>query len=190
MSRAHAFKSQTARNILVGVAALVFALGIGSAAIIYANNQKLDIEALKLVIEQMPELKVAKIPPLTLEQPEPLKLEQGTVGVTRTTTAEKPVQPQIPSQPQKTADGDAIKTEVTVFNVVSFGAGEIDTGWRYASGNSKSPTSQYCYYTYTRPDGSQQKVDIALDRVPQASARKLVPRFDVALSKCVWFGAK
>jgi hypothetical protein len=204
VARTHTLRSQTTRNILYGSAALVLAVGIGAAAIIYANNQKLDIEALKRVIEQMPELKVATIPPLTLEQPAPLKLEEGTVkiaeggtvsidpsatvGVTGTVTAQQPAQPQISSQPQKTNDGDAIKTEVTVFNEVSFGQGSIVTGWRYASGSSKAPTAQYCYYSQTQQDGSEQRINVALNRIPQTAARKLIPNLDAALTKCVWFG--
>lgn len=205
VARAHALRSQTARNVLYGSAALVLAGGIGAAAIVYASNQKLDMEALKRVMAQMPELRVATIPPLTLEQPAPLKLEEGTVkladggtvsidptatvGVKGTVAAQQPVQPQIATQPQKTNDGDAIKTEVTVFNEVAFGQGSIVTGWRYANGSSKTPTTQYCYYSQTQPDGAEQRVNVAINRVPQAAARKLVPNLDAALTKCVWFGA-
>ncbi len=81
VARTHALKSKTAGNILYGTAALALAVGIGAAAIVYANNQKLDIAALKRVIEQMPELKIATIPALTLEKPAPLKLEEGTVKI-------------------------------------------------------------------------------------------------------------
>ena len=204
VARAYALKSQTARNVLYGCAAFVLAMGVGAAAIVYANNQKLNVEALKRVIEQLPDLKVASIPPLTLEQPAPLKLEEGivklaeggtvsidpsaTVDVKDTITAQQPVHPQISSQLQKTNDGDAIKTEVTVFNEVSFGEGSIVTGWRYASGSSKAPTTQYCYYNQNRPDGSEQKINVALNRIPQAGARKFIPDLDAALTKCVWFG--
>ena len=140
-------------------AILVLSSGIAWAAIIYAENQKLDIEALKRVIKELPELKVASIPPLALEQSAPLELEEGvvkladggtvsivpdaTISVKGSVTAHQPVQPPISSQPQKTSDGDAIKTEVTVFNQVSFGGGSVVTDWRYSNGSSKRPTYRY-----------------------------------------------
>lgn len=204
VARASALRSQTARNILFGSAALVLAGGIGVAAIVYATNQKLDIEALKRVIEQLPELKVATIAPLKLEEPVPLKLEEGTVklaeggtvsidpsatvNVKGTVTSRQPLQPEISQQPKKTNDGDSIKTEVTVFNEVLFGQGSIVTGWRYSSGSSKAPSTQYCYYSQNQPDGSEQKINVALDRIPQPAARKFIPNLDAALTKCVWFG--
>jgi hypothetical protein len=204
VARAHTLRSQTTRNILYGSAALVLAGGIGAASIVYANNQKLDIEALKRVIEQMPALKIATIPALTLEKPSPFKLEEGTVkiadggtvsidpsatvDVKGTITAQQPVQPQLSSQPQKTSDGDAIKTEVTVFNEVSFGQGTIVTGWRYSSGSSRAPATQYCYYNQIQPDGSEQTINVAFDRIPLPAARKFIPNLDAALTKCVWYG--
>lgn len=204
VARAHTLRSQTIRNVLYGSAALALAVGIGIAAIVYANNQKLDMEALKRVMAQIPELKVANIPALTLEQPAPLKLEEGTVkiadggtvsidpaatvGVKGTVTAQQPVQPQIAGEPQKTNDGDAIKTEVTVFNEVTFGQGTVVTGWRYANGSSKTPNTQYCYYSQAKPDGTEQKVNVAINRIPETAARKLMPNLDAALTKCVWFG--
>ena len=51
-----------------------------------------------------------------------------------------------PSQPKTTSDGDAIKREVTVFNSVDFGGGEVVTGWKYANGAGKALTNQYCYF--------------------------------------------
>ncbi|MBZ9653833.1 hypothetical protein [Phyllobacterium lublinensis] len=211
-------RSQTTRNIMYGGSALALAIGVGAAAIIYANNQKLDIEALKLAVLQMPELKVATIPALTIESPPPLKLEQGTVtiaeggtvgidpdstiGVKGTVKAEGTVTAQVPAvpasatqaatapdQPVRTSGGEAIKREVTVFNEVRLAKGAIITGWTYANGESKTPTNQYCYYTQPRGDGTEHHVDLAVNRVPDRNARKNVPNLDTMLSKCVWFAA-
>ncbi|PSH70178.1 hypothetical protein CU102_03550 [Phyllobacterium brassicacearum] len=39
-----------------------------------------------------------------------------------------------------------------------------------------------------RTDGSEQKINVALSRIPQGGARKFIPDLDTALTKCVWFG--
>ncbi len=203
VSRGYMLRSQTTRNVLYGSAALALAIGVSIAAIVYANNQKLDMEALKQVLAQMPELKVATIPALTLEPPAPLKLEEGTVRLAEggvvgidpnatvnvqgaVTTAQPPVQPPLTAQPQKTDGGDAIRREVTVFNSVAFGKGLVVTGWRYANGTGKTPTGQYCYFSQATSDGTERKIDIATNRVPDTAGRKLVPNFDAALTRCVW----
>ena len=200
VSRGYMLRSQTTRNVLYGSAALAFAIGVSIAAIVYANNQKLDMEALKQVLAQMPELKVATIPALTLEPPAPLKLEEGTVRIAEGgvvaihpnatvhvegTAAQPPVQ--LPTaELRKTDGGDAIRREVTVFNTVAFGKGQVVTGWRYANGTGKTPTGQYCYFSQATSDGTERKIDIATNRVPDTAGRKLVPNFDAAMTRCVW----
>ena len=202
--RGSMLRSQTIRNVLFGGAAVALATGVAIAAIIWSYNQKLDIEALKLAISQMPELKVAAIAPLKLEEPAPLKLETGTVkleeggtvsidptatvGVKGTIATQAPVQPQVATQAQKTDEGDAIKREVTVFNSVEFGKGEVVTGWKYANGTGKLPSFQYCYFTEPKADGTEQKINLSVNRTIDTNARRLLPNADSALSKCVWFG--
>jgi hypothetical protein len=74
-----------------------------------------------------------------------------------------------------------------VFSTVGYGDGEIDTGWTYADGSAKTPIKQFCYYTRRNPDGSSYKVDIAVNREPNAAARGLVSDFDGAVNRCVWW---
>jgi hypothetical protein len=57
-NRASYLRSLTGRNFLFGGAALVAALGVGFAAIMWANNQRLDPEVLRAALAKMPTLKV------------------------------------------------------------------------------------------------------------------------------------
>jgi hypothetical protein len=47
-------------------------------------------------------------------------------------------------------DGNVIRREVTVFNSVPHGDGDVTTGWKYKDGGSEEPYDQFCYYMRRR----------------------------------------
>jgi hypothetical protein len=140
-----------------------------------------------------PEIRVVQSEPLTVRQdkpfivaqPEPLKIEPGQVTVK--------VEQQSPATSgvggnTKTASGEVIEREVTVFSRVRHGPGIVVTGWRYRDGSGGTPMQQYCYYSAPNLDRSSKWVDIASDgvRSPDMDPR-LVPDLEGALSKCQWW---
>jgi hypothetical protein len=88
----------------------------------------------------------------------------------------------------KTAAGDVIRREVTVFSNVEHGPGLVVTGWNYRDGSGGIPVQQFCYYTAPNVDHSSKKVDIAYNGVRSFDVdAELVPDLDGALGKCQWW---
>jgi hypothetical protein len=88
----------------------------------------------------------------------------------------------------KTATGQVIRREVTVFSNVKHGLGAVVTGWNYQDGSGGAPVKQFCYYTALDVDDSSKRIDIAIDRVRQTNlSTGLVPELEGALAKCQWW---
>ena len=136
-----------------------------------------------------PEVHVAQDSPLKVTQDKPF-----VVGTSEPPKAD-PAKPIISHSEvsgvgtdDKTATGDVIKREVTVFSNVRHGPGAVVTGWNYRDGSGGTPVRQYCYYTAHNLDHSSQKVDIASDGVRLADVGvELVPDLEEALGKCQWW---
>jgi hypothetical protein len=123
-------------------------------------------------------LTVGQEKPFTIAPPEPLKIDVGDLAG-RVEQLRREV---------KTADGNVISREVTVFSNVNHGPGFVVTGWSYPNGSGRQPVRQYCYYTATIPDGSSTKVDIAFDGTRTTNVGKApVPDLEGALTKCQWW---
>jgi hypothetical protein len=114
-----------------------------------------------------PEIVVRQDKPFVVQQPEPLKIDPG--------------------KDSKTAAGEVIRREVTVFSSVEHGPGAVVTGWNYRDGSGRVPFQQYCYYLAPDLDHTSKKVDIAWDRIPSPISPGLVPDLEVALAKCQWW---
>ena len=115
--------------------------------------------------------------PFILAQPEPFKVEQPSPPFTIGAGGDA-----------KTAAGDVIKREVTVFSNVTHGPGTVVTGWNYKDGSGGVPVRQYCYYNAPNFDHSSTRVDLAFNRVPAPHASALlVPDLEKALTKCQWW---
>jgi hypothetical protein len=130
-----------------------------------------------------PEVRVTQSEPFTVTQDKPFILAQ-------------PFKVEQPSPPfaigagddAKTAAGDVIKREVTVFSNVTHGPGTVVTGWNYKDGGGGVPVRQYCYYNAPNFDHSSTRVDLAFNRVPAPYASALlVPDLEKALTKCQWW---
>jgi hypothetical protein len=137
-------------------------------------------------ITQDAPLTISQREPFKLESPRPLKIEPGELTI----KTEKP-SPGLASglgTDTKTATGDVIQREVTVFSNVRHGPGTVVTGWRYSDGSGRVPVNQYCYYTTQNVGYLSNRVDIASNhiRVSKIDAR-LVPDLEAALAKCQWW---
>jgi hypothetical protein len=141
-----------------------------------------------------PELRVTQNGPFTitqdkpfvLAQPEPLKIEpdQLTIKVEQLPAS---VISEVGTD-AKTATGQVIRREVTVFSNVKHGPGAVVTGWNYQDGSGGAPVKQFCYYTALDVDHSTKRIDIAIDRVRQTNlSTGLVPELEGALAKCQWW---
>ena len=90
---------------------------------------------------------------------------------------------------RETPSGEIIKREVTVFQSVKHGSGEVVTGWTYKDGSGASaPAQQYCYYVVPTGEHASNKIDIAANgnRLPEIDT-SLVPNLDAALNQCQWW---
>jgi hypothetical protein len=113
--------------------------------------------------------------PFTIAPPDPLKLDVSSL-------------PSFRQEPQRTAGGDVIRREVTVFNTVDHGAGRVETGWRYKDGSSREPTHQWCTYRALSADGlGTMNFSLADDGVPDSTIAPSVPDVKGALAKCQWW---
>jgi hypothetical protein len=143
----------------------------------------------EVIVTQQAPLKIEQDKPFKVEQDKPFKVEQDKPFVF--------VPPELAKTDRgatngvgpegKTAAGDAIKREVTLFWSVTHGLGEIVTGWKYADGRGGNPVHQYCYYSAPNADHSSRRVDIASNRIPSPNINGgLVPDLEGALAKCQW----
>jgi hypothetical protein len=73
-SRASQLRSLTTRNVLFGLAAVMGGVGIGLAAIVWAWNQRVDPDALKQALKEMPPIKVETSGQVTMK-------DGATVGI-------------------------------------------------------------------------------------------------------------
>jgi hypothetical protein len=140
----------------------------------------------ELHVAQDAPLKVTQDKPFVVEPPEPLKIDPPKVTI----SVEQPPQSVVKgvTTDAKTATGDTITREVTVFSNVRHGPGAVVTGWIYSDGSGGTPIKQYCYYTARDIDHSTKRVDIASNgiRSPGLDA-ELVPDLEEALGKCQWW---
>jgi hypothetical protein len=117
----------------------------------------------ELHVAQDSPLKVTQDKPFVVEATGPLKIDPPNVTV----SVVQPPQPGIGrvSTDSKTAAGDVIKHEVTLFSNVKHGPGTVVTGWTYRDGSGGTPVQQYCYYAAPNLDHSTKRVDIASNGV-------------------------
>jgi hypothetical protein len=87
----------------------------------------------------------------------------------------------------KTARGEVITREVTVFSSVGHSTGHVTTGWTYRDGAAGVPVRQYCYYSAPNIDASSTKIDIAFDRARASNISASIPDLEGALAKCQWW---
>jgi hypothetical protein len=134
-----------------------------------------------------PELHVIQNGPLTVTQERPFVLE-GPGLLKIESTQVPPSITGVVGTDAKTATGQVIRREVTVFSNVKHGPGNIVTGWNYKDGGGGVPVAQYCYYSASNVDNSITRVDIAANGVPAPHiSASLVPELEEALAKCQWW---
>jgi hypothetical protein len=142
-----------------------------------------------------PEIRIVQSGPLTVTQdkpfilahPEPFKIDPGQVTVK---VEQQPPATSGVGGNTKTATGEIIEREVTVFSNMKHGAGTVVTGWSYPDGSGGVPIRQYCYYTTPNVDHSSKRVDIASNRVRSSNIdADVVPDLEGALAKCQWWQA-
>src|SRR5262245_49567752 len=134
-----------------------------------------------------PEIRFVQGKPFVMAQPEPFKIEPGQVTVK---VEQQPPATSGVGGNTKTATGEIIEREVTVFSNVRHGPGVVVTGWSYRDGSGGVPIHQYCYYTAPNIDHSSKRVDIASNRVRSSNIDAgVVPDPEGALAKCQWWQA-
>ena len=82
----------------------------------------------------------------------------------------------------------AVATNFTVFKNVPLNAGQVVTGWNFASSTQPQPTHQYCYYSEQIDGTSKVTIDLGENgrALPQSKARANVDPA-LAYQSCVWF---
>jgi hypothetical protein len=80
-------------------------------------------------------------------------------------------------------------TNYTAFRGVSYGSGEVVTGWNYDLEDTTKPKSQFCYYRQLLDKGVSAKYILAIDASPRRPSPLAKPSFDFdgALRNCIWF---
>jgi hypothetical protein len=195
-------KSAAFKSRAIGIGAAIgipgLALSLGAAAILWAHNHSVDPEMLKAALANMPALKVegtvkadgevkmAEGATVKLQDGSTVKLADGSV-VTVKGTIPGQTQPPIVLPTLKPEENQAIKTTVTVFKTLPHGDGEVTSGWRFASGDAKSPMEQYCYYRQKAGVETATQQNIAKGGVI-SFAPKVAPAEQAArFQKCQWW---
>jgi hypothetical protein len=190
-------KSAAFKSRAIGIGAAGLALSLGAAAILWAHNQSVDPEILKAALASMPalkvegtvkangEVKIAEGATVKLQEGSTVKLADGSV-VTVTGTIPAQTQPHV-LPTLRPEENQAIKTTVTVFKTLPHGDGEVVSGWKFASGDAKSPTEQYCYYSQKVGQGASTRQEIAGNRVISVDAPVAPAEQAARFQKCQWW---
>jgi hypothetical protein len=88
-----------------------------------------------------------------------------------------------------TKANDLPLTDYTIFRSVSYGTGEVVTGWNYGLSDTERPRAQYCYYTQNLEKGLAAKFTLAFNGSPQRPSplAKTSFNYDGALANCIWY---
>jgi hypothetical protein len=127
-----------------------------------------------LTVVQKEPFTVTQDKSFTIAPPDPLKLDVGSL-------------PRLPQEPQKTAGGEVIHREVTVFSNVQHNPGVVVSGWKFKDGSGREPLSQYCYYDTPASDGTTHTIYLAEDTVRRQYIAAGVPDLEGAIAKCQWW---
>ena len=113
----------------------------------------------ELHVAQDSPLKVTQDKPFVVEPPEPLKIDPPKVTI----SVEQPRQSVVNgvSKDAKTAAGDIITREVTVFSNVRHGPGAVVTGWSYSRRQRWHAYKTVLLLRCSQPRSFDQRVDIA-----------------------------
>jgi hypothetical protein len=179
------------RTVAVGIGTVGVGMGIllaawGISFLWRYTPPEIRIANPELHVAQDSPLKVTQDKPFMVATPEPLKIDPPKLTVSVEQSPHSTINEV--GTDTKTAAGDTIKREVTVFSNVRHGQGAVVTGWNYRDGSGGTPVEQYCYYTAYNPDHSSERVDIAADGVRLLNiGAGLVPDLEEALGKCQWW---
>lgn len=168
---------------LAGWALVCAMIGVGTGAALYGwtYSRGPAIEA-----DQVARAVAAALQTVTLKTEGTVKLDpEARLGAAP--AVPRPTETQL-GEGQRPASQAAVNTAFTVFKNVPHGAGQVVTGWNFASSDQKKPTHQYCYYSEQIDGGSKITVDLGENGRANPVARAqgaMVP--SIAFSNCVWF---
>lgn len=196
-AQTRALDSTTIKNKALGIGAIIICAGVALALCIWAWNRHTDQEALTAALNHMEPIKVTLAPGAGTVKldvgDQKVKLDadgqkvgvEGTVKLdTSTIDVSKFMQP----TGAKDANGNVIKTEVTVFYQQPHDKGRVLTGWKYASGDATTPTSKFCYYVVEKPNDpdANDMFDIGKEGQVVMGGLNKVPNGPEAFRKCHW----
>lgn len=166
-----------------GWALLCAMIGVGTGAALYGwtYSRGPAIEA-----DQVARAVAAALQTVTLKTEGTVKLDpQATLAAAA--PVPRPTESQL-GENQRPASQAAVNTAFTVFKNVPHGAGQVVTGWNFASSEQKNPTHQYCYYSEQIDGGSKITVDLGENGRANPAARAHGAMNPVtSFSNCVWF---
>src|SRR5260370_1075576 len=142
-------------SVGIGTAVLLAAWGVSLVWRYTPPEIAVRIANPEVRVTQNTPLMVTQGKPFTIAPPESLKIDAEDLA-SRVEQLRREA---------KTAGGNVISREVTVFSNLNHGPGLVVTGWSYRDGSRREPVRQYCYYTAPKPNGSGTKVDIASNGV-------------------------
>src|SRR5262245_40158898 len=82
-----------------------------------------------------------------------------------------------------------VVTNYTVFKTVTYGKGEVHTGWKFTSNEDLRPVEEYCYYSEEIKEGVGVRVNLAHNgRIDLKGDSPATFDRKSAAANCVWFG--
>ena len=179
-------KAGTFRKVGIGVGAAGLGLLTGASLLVWTYRHGNDPEILKEALRNMPPLNVTMtLDPdsrtVKLEQPAMVRLtDGGTIRLDQSSMI-----PRAATSAGGSHD-PAIQTSVTVFKTVKYGAGYIETGWKFANGAAKTPDSQYCHYRQFLGDSNSAVQGVGTDGKIVPAPRGVKDQAE-RFANCQWF---
>jgi hypothetical protein len=114
-----------------------------------------------------------------IEQTAPLRVEV-------TANIPRPTEAQLAPDARPTSNAKSV-TDYVVFKHISYGKGQVVTGWRYQGSQEEQPSEQYCYYSQQLGSSAEAVVWLGYDgqfKAPQSPPQNLDVK--AAYSNCMW----
>jgi hypothetical protein len=135
------------------------------------------------------ELRVASGQTVKLEEGAMVRLDpNASVRVVGDIKIPKPSNEQL--QVNTTNGSDELPfTSYTIFKVVGYGSGRVETAWAFDLSDTTRPRYQHCNYRQKVDEGLVGVMTIGTNGYPRrpSSLTRLSFNFDGAVSNCVWF---
>jgi hypothetical protein len=117
-----------------------------------------------------------------------VRLDPNALANVRSYDVPRPTSNQLGSSAVPPSNATVV-TNFTVFKTVTYGKGQVVSGWKFTSNEDLTPDHEYCYYSEGIDEGASVRINLAADgRLNLNGKSPATLNRTNAAANCVWFG--